>query len=107
MGVLYIPPGHGLAPEHTADSKLFFYVLSGKLIVCMRLTDFGGKTARFSVHKGGTWEVTQNTTYSMINGLSMAAQLLFWRYHKGAEDMGVCAMPVNDDGNRVEQGVEA
>jgi mannose-6-phosphate isomerase-like protein (cupin superfamily) len=79
MGLLFVPAGHGLSPECTRDTHLLFYVVAGKMLVNMRLTDLGGKMARFGVNKGGTWEVPRNTTFSMVNGLSMDAHLVFWR----------------------------
>jgi hypothetical protein len=79
MGVLFFPPNTGLTQERTADGYLMFYVVSGKVSVHMLLDGCGGKTARFSVNRGGAWEVPSETKYAVANGLAMAAQVVFWR----------------------------
>ncbi len=78
-GLLFLPCGQALSQERLSDCALLFYVISGKVLVSMSLEDFGNKTACFGVNKGGTWEVPCRSTYSLKNGLSMTAQLVFWQ----------------------------
>jgi hypothetical protein len=82
MAVLFVLLHHGLSTERTsADVHLLFYVMARKILVSMRLDgSSGGRTARFGANKVGTCEVPCNTTFSIVNGLAMRAQLLFWRY---------------------------
>ncbi len=83
-GLLFLPSGQALSQEHLSSCALLFYVISGKVLVSISLEDFGNQTACFGVNKGGTWEVPCRSTYSLRNGLSMPAQLVFWQ--RPAED---------------------
>jgi mannose-6-phosphate isomerase-like protein (cupin superfamily) len=84
VGLLFLPCEQATAQQRVSDCALVFYVVSGKVRVNMALERCGGKRARFTVNKGGAWEVPCRTTYSIENSLSMTAQLFFWRWR--AED---------------------
>ncbi len=87
MGLLFVALHYGLSAERTAGCRLLFYGVTGKMLVNMRLNGRGGRMARFGVNHGGTWEMHCDTTYRMVNGLAMLAQLVFWR-HAVADDGG-------------------
>jgi hypothetical protein len=108
MGVLFIPPGRGLTHERTSNSFVMFYVVSGKVNVQMSFDHRGGGVAaRFGVNKGGAFEVPCETTYTMANGLSMVAHLVFWRWRRGSLNGGVANMQPDYDENGPRQHMPA
>ncbi len=87
MALLFLPSHQALEAERVSDCSLLFYVISSKVLVKMSLVGYGGMTARFTLNKGGAWEVPCGTTYSLKTGLAMTAQLICWRWNEGAGGM--------------------
>ncbi len=79
LGVVFLAPHQGMSAQRTAGCRVVFYVVAGKMLVNMRLDGCGGVMECFAVNKGGSWEVPCDSTYRMVNGLAMLAQLVFWQ----------------------------
>jgi hypothetical protein len=50
VGLLFVPPGHGLSPEGTRETHLFLSFVAGNMLVNLRLDGLGGSKAHFNVN---------------------------------------------------------
>jgi hypothetical protein len=105
MGSIFLPPHSRVTTQYIRRAVLTFFVVCGKMAVRMRLDGCGGKTARFSVSKGGVWEVPCDTQFGMVNPLQLPAQLVYWRRNvaaAAAEDAAVGDWPLQHNANGEE-----
>jgi hypothetical protein len=91
LGSIFLPPRCRVLKKYICHAALTFFVVCGKMAVRMRLNGCSGKTARFTVSKGGLREAPCNTQFGMANPLLLQAQLLFWRLKMAAAAVGTGA----------------
>ncbi|KAK5089127.1 mitotic fidelity of chromosome transmission- protein [Lithohypha guttulata] len=74
-GVVDIPPGGSKKPKNSRKMHMSFYVAQGRVTV--EVGPLHGEPTRFSIGKGGFWQVPRGNNYSIENEHGKTARLIF------------------------------
>ncbi|KIV87099.1 hypothetical protein PV11_02669 [Exophiala sideris] len=78
-GLLDLPPGGLKRPKNSRMMHMSFFVVKGRVTVSVGPIggEETGSTSRFSIGKGGFWQVPRGNQYSIENELDKPAQIFF------------------------------
>ncbi|KIW13621.1 hypothetical protein PV08_08812 [Exophiala spinifera] len=91
-GLVDLPPRGIKRPKNSRKMHMSFYVIKGRVTVSVGPIDGEetGSMNRFSIGKGGFWQVPRGNQYSIENELEKPARIFF--------SQGCEVVPVNEDG---------
>ncbi|KEF51267.1 uncharacterized protein A1O9_12617 [Exophiala aquamarina CBS 119918] len=78
-GIVELPPGGLKRPKNSRKMHMGFFVVKGRVTVRVGPTDDdeSGTANRFSIGKGGFWQVPRGNQYSIENELDKPARIFF------------------------------
>ncbi|KAL2420117.1 hypothetical protein ABEF95_006800 [Exophiala dermatitidis] len=78
-GLVELPPGGVKRPKNSRRMHMSFFVVKGRVTVTVGPVDgeASGSMSRFSIGKGGFWQVPRGNQYSIANELDKTARIFF------------------------------